>query len=902
MIVSYPSMPSTGRFIYYLGYENIIGPQQIYRRDIVTGIDMAVTEDTADALLRSAYRRPQISPDGRFLVYFKKHEILNSTLMVYDLTDKTERVIKTLQTGAHIPAYRLAPDGAHVYVPVDGKISRIALETGAMEVIPFEMTVTKSLPDPVIPQKEISDTPVRVKQMRWINFTPDGLHAVFSALGKIWVTDIQDGDVRRLTQDIVREYAPAISPDGTELAYVTWSDTARGALKTVSIDDPGTSAILTEGGFFTNPVWSPDGSMLAYLSAQDGDAIRHFQYGTQIGRDSRLDMDVMLFDIRSGGKRVLATIQAPFIAHNRNYPPLQFSADGTRVFYARLDREAIFRARNLVSRALDGSDERVHLHFDQRVDHVVFSPDEHRLAVIRRNDVWLASLPEPISDLAGVTLGSPSLVETRLSDAGATYVHWQNASTLRWSFVNRVYQWRTGDQRPKEFATIDLRVPRAKPAGMMAFTGARIITMSDLKVIQDGVLLIENNRIKQVGPASDVEVPAGVVTIDLAGKTLIPGLIDVHHHSHSRFEGGTELYPQLRRSYIATLAYGVTTIFDPSAPTVDVFAQAEMVKTGELTGPRVFSTGDVVHPHTGSYKYVPIFSLEEARRLVRRLVDQGAWMIKTYGVETRNERQWLIQAGREAGVPVIGHAESNMSENLSLLSEGFSVIEHTPFFGPVYQDTVRLLARSGVHITPTIKAGLLVGSENKPSVAFSVSMLFDPKYLRYSAYGPTRTIQRRSNMAQHEPVDAKDEHLQRGLEDIAAVIRAGGRISVGSHSNDGLSFHWEMRLLADGGLSPYEILHAATRTGAEKLGLQNEIGSIEPGKLADLVVLNSNPLDNIRNSEDIAYVVKNGFVYEASSMTQIWPDYVPLPPLFWQSKDEQEKYTDSSAGGNEGIE
>jgi imidazolonepropionase-like amidohydrolase len=176
-----------------------------------------------------------------------------------------------------------------------------------------------------------------------------------------------------------------------------------------------------------------------------------------------------------------------------------------------------------------------------------------------------------------------------------------------------------------------------RPHGLVALTGARIITMKGDEVIERGSILIEDNRIKAVGAA--IAIPANARKIDMSGKTIMPGLVDVHAHM-GYF--ALDIVPEKQWPYYANLAYGVTTTHDPSASTQTVFAQSEMVKAGAMAGPRIFSTGYILYGAENAEKAV-INSYDDAKAHLERLKAAGAFSVKSYNQPRRNQRQQVIR-------------------------------------------------------------------------------------------------------------------------------------------------------------------------------------------------------------------------------------------------------------------
>ena len=254
------------------------------------------------------------------------------------------------------------------------------------------------------------------------------------------------------------------------------------------------------------------------------------------------------------------------------------------------------------------------------------------------------------------------------------------------------------DESGKQEYHIALEVARSKPQGVVAFTGARIITMNGDEVIEDGTIVIRDNRIAAVGHTGDVTIPADAERFDASGKTIMPGLIDAHAHLGY---GVLDINPQKEWRYYANLAYGVTTTHDPSASTHTVFSQAEMIETGAMVGPRVFSTGFILYGAIIPDMAV-INSYADALSHVRRLKSLGAFSVKSYMQPRREQRQWLIRAAAAENMLVVPDGGGDFPVNIGMLLDGHSGIEHSLSIGQIYGDVVRLFAETRAGYTPTL--------------------------------------------------------------------------------------------------------------------------------------------------------------------------------------------------------
>jgi CubicO group peptidase (beta-lactamase class C family)/imidazolonepropionase-like amidohydrolase/Tol biopolymer transport system component len=419
--------------------------------------------------------------------------------------------------------------------------------------------------------------------------------------------------------------------------------------------------------------------------------------------------------------------------------------------------------------------------------------------------------------------------------------------------------------------TFEVSLPRATTIGTIVLRGATVITMRGTDVLRDAEVIVTDGRIASVGARSATPTPAGATVIDVTGKYIVPGFIDIHAHW---FGAGALLQPESTNGF-ANLAMGITTIRDPQV-TPDIFDIANLVEVDGVPSPRVFSTGPGIGAGTNFQ------SLDDARRLLRMYRDDyGTVYLKSYQTGTRQQRQWLVEAARELGLMPTTEGGADGKEDLTHIIDGFSGLEHAIPEAPIHDDIVQLMSRTGITNTPTLVVafgGALpiyrLLAEERPHE--------DPRINRWFPDGAL--FQRTSaRLLWFPPEDYNEREAAAGAVD---VLRAGGHIGLGGHGEvQGLSNHWEMGLLADGGMSPHEVLRVATIEGARAIGLDADLGSIESGKVADLVVLDANPLQSIRNSRAIAYVMKGGTLYRSSTLARVWPNPAPLT-LPWSLRSE----------------
>lgn len=867
----YGSFSSDGGYGYTAG-------NGLQRIDLVTGERKELVKN-AEQFMAS---NPCISPDNRMLAY------MNSTytqakgegcdLRVLDLVTGEDRELVDSISVDIKPRYDFTPDGRSIIVSRRGELVRVDVATGLKANIPFKVSVVREVSIPLHhASRRIGTDSVETKIIRWPTCRGGANRIVYSAFGKLYASEAgSNARPRRLTTDGAFEFSPALSPDGKWVAYTTWADREMGHIMIVPAGGGQPRQVTTSPGRYTNPAWSPDGSWLAFIAdttaARQGLRSRHSGPNI-IGWK-------LILSRASGVQHGKAVVNAgltitPGIEPGRFYPIPTVSADGGRVFVVTYHNDGEKAGSVLLSAKPDGTDVVYHLWLPPG-DEAVVSPDSRHVAVVSQGKLWVVEVPlKPEKDIPAADLTRALLV----SNDAPTYVSWQDSETLVWAITDKIYQRRIDTTETAKLLTdVDIREPYLLPNGEFALVNARVVTMKGREVIEQGTIIVRNNRIAEVGKS--VAVPNNMFIFDMKGKTIIPGLVEAHCHAHHACK---ELWQKQNYQYTGNLAYGVTTIYDPSTSTMDVFGQAEMVKTGIILGPRVFSSGAPIlggNPNATSYR--DIRSPQDALNAVAQVARYGASPIKEYLQLRRQQRQWLVRAARQCGVLIVSHyggsRGTDFYEGLTRITDGFTGIEHELRSTPVYDDVIRFVAASKVIYTPMIggSVGDLYG--HRLNVDDAKLNRFNPRFVIEREKAMFTSAGYRLMARQYE---VGRKIASRALADISSQ---GGLLGVSAHGNGipGLATHWEMWSYTLAGMSPFEALQAATLNGARKLDLQAELGSIEAGKLADLVVLNSNPLENIENSTDVYRVIKDGFVYDGADMTQLWPFEKALEPWPWE--------------------
>ncbi len=834
---------------------------RLIRRDLTSGGEEPVVVEQTNPM------RPLVSPNGAVLAY--AGETGGRTgLRIRTLADGRERWIafpidpnelEAAATRDLVPGYAFTPDSRAVVAAFGGKIHQVDLTTGADRVIPFDATVRLDVRPRLTFPRRVDEGPVRATFVESPALRGDGRLAV-SALARIYLVDRAGAPPRRLTRTVnPREYQPAWSPDGRWVAFVTWTADGGHLWKARADGSAPPERLSTEAAFYADPTWAPDGSRLVLLRAPEGSA--RTQRGSSLAGPVGLPPDVAFISIPSLGGPATTIGPAGSLRRPR------FAADPTR-FYAWSTAAGLVSVgvrdghRAVVATLAKGATPP-----GPPTGDGVIAPDGRDLLVrlgdrLHRFPLTPAHEPQTLDPAAveATVLTSDAPESADWASDGRTMV-WTTGATL-----HLAPRGEPGGGAPTR-REIAVEIPRATPAGAIVLRGVRAITMRGDEVIEDADLVVDANRITAIGPRGTVSLPPGARHFELAGRTVMPGLIDIHAHwdISDRF-----LEPDYSSPY-ANLAYGVTTVRDPQAPPA-IFAHAEMEAIGEVPGPRILSTGP------GLFIDLNLRTVDDGRRVLGRYRDRyRTTLLKSYALGPRAQRQLLIEAAAGLGMMPTAEGLSDTKADLTHAIDGMSGTEHALPTVPLRRDIIELFARTGITYTPT-----LLVSFGGPFPLFRMmateNPFEDPKLRRFF---PEEALYQRAATRQLQFRDEDSRHRAQAAG-AAAILRAGGRVGLGGHGEmQGLQNHWEMRLLAEGGMTPHEVLRVGTIMGAEAIGLAADLGSLEPGKLADLVILDRNPLDDIRHTTAIKSVMRNGVLYDGSTLDRVWPDPRPLPTPWW---------------------
>ncbi len=866
--VNEPSVSPDGRYVYY-SEDMYPGGFFQYNKDPNSQIYVIQRYDRQEGKTETVAGgaggacRPQVSSDGTRLAYVRRVRT-STVLFVQDLATGVERPLTDILSKDQQEAWAVfgvytgfdwTPDDRHIIIWGQGQLWKVDVANGGATNIRFTAEASHKVAETLHFRNNAFEEETRIRVIRHATTSPDGKTLVFNATGYLWVMDLPAGKPRRLTKAGELEFEPAWSPDGSRIAYVTWDDEAMGAIRVFDLNTGTSRAVTRDKGIYRTPAWSPDGSRIVYRK-DDGNMHQGFTHCKEPG----------LYLIPASGG------ETRFLTPQGEYPV--FSADGKRVFYQTGGFLFGSLTKSFQSVDLAGQDLKKHAEakYAQRF---CISPDNRWIAWSELYKVYVAPLP-----LTGKTIGlsadTKAVPVAQVARDEGINLHWSaDSKRLHWTMGNTyftdslarrfLFLEGAGDSIPPLDTAgllIDLRLPSDVPNSVIAFTNARIITMEGDAVIGQGTVLVEGNRILAAGPTEEVEVPRSAKIVNCLGKTIMPGLVDVHGHL-GNFRYG--LSPRQQWEYFANLAYGVTTAHDPSSNSEMIFAQSEMIKTGEMVGPRLFSTGTILYGADSDFKAV-INNLDDARSAIRRTKAYGAFSVKSYNQPRRNQRQQVIQAAREMGVMVVPEGGSFFYHNMTQVVDGHTGVEHNIPVAPLHEDVQRLWGSTTCHNTPTLIVNY--GGLNGENYWYQHTDVWEKeRLLRFTPRPVVDSRARHRTMAPEEEYENGHMLVSRSLKKLSD---AGVRINLGAHGQlQGLGAHWELWMLGQGGMSNLEALRAATLNGARYLGMDHQIGSLKAGKLADLIVVDGNPLDNLQDTEKVTYTMVNGRLYDAETMNEI---------------------------------
>lgn len=830
----------------------------IVRRDLASGDETVLVSAPASPrtdLILGSFFRPVISPDGRWIAYGSRREG-QTGIRLLDLKTGGDRwlahpvqhdLAEASAWSDLLPRYDFAPDGKSVFLSRGGRIERVDVATGAAARVHFTAKVDIGVGPAFRPDIREETGPVRARLIQQPMPSPDGKDVAFSALGRIYVMPLNAGARPvPVSPEGTPAFMPSWSPDGKRIAYVSWTARDDGHVWTIPASGGQPLRISQSPGYYTYPVFAPDQrSILAVRSSTQVRMHSYMEYGvTRRG-------ELVVLPLVRGAEKVVVTGAMggrPHFGPERDSVYLNFDDGLNRVKLDGSKREKVLSVIGpgwYFSEA-PGSPE------DLRI-----SPDGTRALVLFNQQLHLVEMPANAK--APIDLEKPGASHRKLTDVGADFTEWSaDGSTIYWAVGSTVFARTLADgAQPATYQAV-VELPRDTPHGAVLLRGATVLTMGAAGVVENADLLIVDNKVVAVGARGSLPVPAGTAIRDVSGRFIMPGIIDTHDH-----------YADIRRGVLdfeswgprANLAYGVTTGFDPSTLSIDTLAYQDAVDAGLMVGSRMPSTGPAI------FSFNRFQNIDEVRAVLRRYREfYRARNLKEYRAGNRRVRQWFVQAARELDMLPTTEGALSLKLDLTQIIDGYPGHEHAIPVVPLGKDLVTLFAETRTSYTTTLQIGN-GGPEAQDYFIVRDQVSDDPKLNRFSPRFVV-DVKTRQRTWRH-----LGEYLFPAIgQGAAEVQRAGGLVGMGSHGEmPGIGMHWEMEAHVMGGMTPLEAIHAATMGSAETIGRASEFGSIEGGKFADLIILTKDPRQSIRNTLAIAQVMKNGRLYDGTTLDELWP-------------------------------
>jgi imidazolonepropionase-like amidohydrolase len=435
--------------------------------------------------------------------------------------------------------------------------------------------------------------------------------------------------------------------------------------------------------------------------------------------------------------------------------------------------------------------------------------------------------------------------------------------------------------------------PARRPApaagsGKLALVGGMLLTGYEVPPIHHAAVIIEGNKIVAAGPSSEVKVPPDATVVDTSGRTMLPGLIETHGHlvvlGHGAYEtwfpwiaahgGDTMLNKVMEISARQLLMAGVTTTVDLGAPLKPILSIRDRINKGDIVGTRVLASGPWLSRGAGGamqegFGGVNITSPEEAGRKVDELAKAGVDHIKAHAGLTLEDYKAIVAAAHRNRIRVYSHVYAERDVR-NALEAGVDVLQHVGSAGtapPYSKELITDIVNAGrpVVVTAAHRAWIYEDTAAFPE------RLQDPELKK--AFGPEIYAEVQSSLKNwwslgyFQRTDREMLFRERGVKQF---IESGAVMGMGTDSGTPMNFHsealWrEIKVHVDMGMSPSRAIAAATRVNAQAIGKGRELGSIEPGKIADIIVVNGNPNFDITALSHVEIVVKDGIVYKGGA-------------------------------------
>lgn len=863
--VGEPAFSIEGRYVYYskdasgnshFAYNKDPNSQiyAVYRLDTHTG---DITEFTRGIRPTPSPILQKESGQSEYIAFVRRNRE-KTVLMIKDPVSGQEWQIadnlsKDLQETWAIhgvyPHIAWMPNGQELVYWAQGKIWRVSISEKRPKEIPFHIQDKREIREALrFPVQDIDSSSFAVKAIRHASISPTGKQIVFEALGEIWLYDISTKRRKSLGSiDDGFAFDPSWSADGSAVFFSQWNDMQFGTVHKISLQGlRHTNKILAENGHFRQPVESDN--FLVYQTT-----------GAGFLRNPMWSDDGMWVHPKTAANppfKIDSTLQNMHFDNQGMLLGTRRQGDYLQLVQINLhSKEEHIIAQTEMGTGLWLSPNRKHLYL----------LEEHRLYAIDFIDTGKKiTVSKQYGELPIASLSVKPVRSVYLSPKG-----------ISWVEGSSVYEWSNEDKVATEIANVGFTYDNPTRNTIFALEHVRILTMTEgaESIIDNGTVVWQGNRILDVG--TNVAIPKNAIRLDGTGKTVMPGFVDVHHHGAQDDHG---IIPQQNWKNLSALSFGVTTVHDPSANTEVIFTASELQKSHRVLAPRIFSTGTILYGAKSPGASVSIDSLEDAEFHVQRMQEIGAFSLKSYNLPRREQRQQVLVAAKKHQMMVVPEGGSLLMHNLTQIVDGHTGVEHAIPVAPLYGDVLQLWSQTHVGYTPTL--GVAYGGLMGENYWYAKTDVW--KNERLATYVPQSILDAASRRANKVPED--EYHHIDVARSATELLRRGTSVQLGAHGQrEGLAVHWELWMLSQGGMTPIEALQVGTINSARYLGLDHELGSIEKGKLADMIVIDGNPLDDIYQSEHVLWTILDGRVYDAFSLEELHTSSsLHRTPLFFQ--------------------
>lgn len=830
-----PTWSPTGKEIVFVSERDPKGMMGLYRVSVPPE-----AEPTLVASFESPIASPSFSPDGKLLAV-RVLELQETSAGAMGRAASASRLAIVPASGGE-PRFLETPDDvfpfracwasdSEVVYSAAGSVWKQTVrgkqDGGTPVRIPFQVQVTLDRPSyrrrPVeFPQGRERQT---VRGLVRPVLAPDNSLIAYTALGDLWVVSTDGGDPVPLTRDEALDSDPHWSPDSRSLVF----SSDRGGTMDLWVKDvsaspsSGERQLTSSLGAELTPSWSPDGKTIAYVDEES----RLHRIGSD-GSDDRVLTErrhaVGIPSWSSDSVHIAMTVHVPI---------------STR-FREGYNRILIVNVETGASRLLDQPDRS----FGNRDgDGPIWRPDGGALAFAMDGGLWTM----PVTPVGEVT-GRPRQIVGEPIDFPSWSGDGRRIFFLSSSGLSVV------DVASGEVNHVALRHDfETKPAGgRFAIQNVKVIDATGAPAREGMDVFVQGDRIERIDPTG-APIDEGLRVIDGRGKTLIPGLIEMHAH--------TSLPAYGSRQGKIWLSYGVTSMRTPADALYRVLEERESIEAGRRVGPRVFYTGSTMDGDRIYYAgALAIGDREELHQEMKRALALDYDLVKTYVRLPDALQKEVIDEAHAQGVFVTSH------EVYPAVAYGIDGIEHlrgtsrrgySPKITDLrrsYDDVLELIGRSGVYFTPTV----LIHGGWSLALAREPDLLRDSRFL--TLFPPFAQDAYRAESGDGDR-ERSSEVVAPLFKTIAAIHERGGKIVAGTDSAIvpyGLGLILEIEEMSEAGLGPAAAIESATRVAAEALGASHDLGTVEPGKIADLVLLGGDPLEDIRNLRKTEMVVVDG--------------------------------------------